>query len=510
MKVKHGVIVAAVFSLLYFAALAYYVQVRGLDPDEGYYPLAARLVSEGKIPYHDFQFPQGALIPYVYSWVSAVYPRSVVSMRMVSAALGALTVFLWGVFLFSMKRLPPRIALAVFLFVLLNPYWIAWHTVVKTFAVADFMISAALVCLYLGIQSGRARWYVLAGFTLGLCTSARSLYGPLIPFVLLWLVRLAWKEPKRSFRRPLACLVGAVCGVMPMLLSFAADPRAFIFNNMQYRHLLDTWVTSSLAQRFLLYRGGLHYLFLRGFFVVEVLLAAVGALSLWKLRKKGKGFYNNQDYLYFQLVLLMMLVYCATCLIPLPMFAQYFDGPLLPFLGLFIAEGLRVAFQGRGWRAALIFAAAIPVLCWRGVVTEVYEFSSSRRLQLSSYQEVAGIVRANSGENATVLSLWPGYVFESGRHCFPGAENEFVYQVAQRVDPATRERFHLISGTELARALSSGAADIYIPVEFYRYLSFTMSQSEQRALQNAVDANYVLARKVDGIEIYRLRDKPSR
>lgn len=506
-KTKRWVIAAAALSLLYFAVLAYYAQVRGLDPDEGFYPLAARLVWEGKVPYHDFLFSQGALVPYLYSWVWAVHPQSLVSMRMLSVALGAMAVFLWGVFLFSIRRLPAKIALAAFLIVCLNPYWIAWHTVVKTFAVADLLMSGAMVCFYVGFQSGRAKWFFAAGALLGVCVSARALYGPLIPFVLLWMAYLDWKERKPpSFARSLAYLGGALCGVMPMVFSFASDPRAFVFNNIQYRQLLDLWVSTTLAQSLRLYRGGIHGLALRGFFLVELLLAAMGAVTIWKHRKTADSPYTRQEYLYFQLAFLMMLVYCATSLTPLPMFAQYFDGPLLPFLILFIAEGLRVVFQvRRGWVAALV-AIVIPALFWHDVGLEVDEFSS-RRLRMSSYREVAETVRANSGENATVLSIWPGYVFESGRQCFPGGENEFVYQVARVVSPEARSRFHLISGAEVLRAVSTGAPDIYIPAAFFRYLAFTMSQADRQALQSAVDANYVLVKKIDDIEIYRLRSK---
>jgi hypothetical protein len=505
MKTKHWILITASLSFLYLVALIYYSQVRGIDPDEGYYPLAARLVAEGKAPYSDFQFPQGALIPYVYSWVWAVHPRSLVAMRFLSAALGALTVFLWGVCLFTMKRLPKAVALAAFLIILLNPYWIAWHTVVKTFAIADLLVSGTIVCFYMGFQSGRAKWYVLAGGALGLCASARGLYGPLIPLALLWLARLDWKDSRPPLRRSLAYLAGALCGTLPMLHSFASDPRAFLFNNVQYRHLLDLWVSSTLSHTIRLHLGGVHYLFLRGYFGMVLLLAAVGGLSLWKRRKTGEGLYTRQDYLCFQLAFWMMLVYCATCLIPLPTFAQYFDGPLLPFLIFFVVEGLRVAHRAAG-KWTLLAAAVIPVLCWHGVVTEANEFARPG-LQLSSYRRVTETVLANSGENATVLSLWPGYVFESGRRCFPGAENEFAYQVARLVDPDTRTRFHLVSGREVVRAISTGAADIYIPAGFFRYLSFTMPQAEQEALREAVEANYVLVNKVDDVEIYRIRDK---
>ena len=49
-------------SLVYFAGLVHYAQVRPLDGDEGYYTTAARLVWEGKTPYKDSPIA-GSLAP---------------------------------------------------------------------------------------------------------------------------------------------------------------------------------------------------------------------------------------------------------------------------------------------------------------------------------------------------------------------------------------------------------------------------------------------------------------
>src|ERR1700740_731179 len=55
--------------MLYLAGLVHYAQVRPIDGDEGYYTTAARLVWEGKTPYRAFFYPQGPLLPYIYSWI---------------------------------------------------------------------------------------------------------------------------------------------------------------------------------------------------------------------------------------------------------------------------------------------------------------------------------------------------------------------------------------------------------------------------------------------------------
>src|SRR5271157_5461897 len=104
-------LVVSLLSLAYLAGLLYYAQVRPLDPDEGFYISAAKMVGEGKIPYRDFPFHQGALMPYLYGYVWRIHPRSLVAMRFLSAACGGIAVFLWGLCLISVRKLPPKVAL---------------------------------------------------------------------------------------------------------------------------------------------------------------------------------------------------------------------------------------------------------------------------------------------------------------------------------------------------------------------------------------------------------------
>ena len=57
-----AIVLAAIFVPLALLGL--------VDPDEGMYPLNARLVLEGKVPYRDFHYPQMPLLPYLYgAWM---------------------------------------------------------------------------------------------------------------------------------------------------------------------------------------------------------------------------------------------------------------------------------------------------------------------------------------------------------------------------------------------------------------------------------------------------------
>lgn len=212
-KLLHGIVIAA--TLVYFVGLLWYVHRRPVNWDEGYYATAARLVWEGKIPYRDFYYSQTPLLPLLYSWVWAVQPRSLIAMRMFSAAFGTFAILMWGIGLVSIKRLPAKLVLATFAVILLNPYWMSWNVVVKTYAVCTLLISIGMICVYFALHSERVRGYFIAGAAFGLSASIRGLYGPLIPLALVWLFSIESKTWKWPFRRTLALLGGAACCPWP-------------------------------------------------------------------------------------------------------------------------------------------------------------------------------------------------------------------------------------------------------------------------------------------------------
>src|SRR5271165_284960 len=494
-------LVISFLSLAYLVGLIYYAQVRPLDPDEGYYISAARLVGEGKTPYRDFAFHQGAMMPSLYGWIWRVHPRSLVAMRFLSAACGAVAVFLWGLCLMSVKRLPAKVALVTFTVILLNPYWISWNVLTKTFAVANLLMTVAMISLYAAIHSGRARWYFVAGAALGACASARALYAPLIPILLLWLFYQDYRATHGGFSKTLAYLAGAACGLVPMLYSFAADPGAFVFYNFRYRPLSSSYETLRHA----VHIDGLTLmsLGLKLYFVAQILLAIAGGVSLLKLRKKREGPYSQDDYLYFQVAFVMMLVYMATSIIPFPSWAQYFTSPLLPFLVFFVAEGLRVIL-GSGVETMLPLGAVALILSLAGIKGEL-EYSMVPYQQLSSYRKIVEAIKANTNPDDVVLSIWPGFVFESGRRYFPGSENQFNYTVASKLSPEARQRYHLASKYEIMKAVSTGAVNLYVSSPPVPYLEGTMSTTELREFRAALDSNYSLVEKIDNISIYRPR-----
>ena len=56
-----------------------------------------------------------------------------------------------------------KVAFVTFAVVLLNPSWMSWNVLVKTFAVANLLMTIATICLYVALHSDRARWYFISG-----------------------------------------------------------------------------------------------------------------------------------------------------------------------------------------------------------------------------------------------------------------------------------------------------------------------------------------------------------
>jgi len=498
---------------IYSAGLAYYATTRPIDGDEGFYTTAARLVWQGKAPYRDFFYQQSPLLPYLYSWMWAVHPRSLVAMRLISVVCGSIAVFLWGVCLVSLKRLPTNMGLATFAAVLLNPYWVSWNVVVKTYAVANLFMTVATICLYCALRSTRVRWYFVAGLALGACTSVRSFYGPVLVVVLLWLLYREHRTSKPPYPKTLTLLAGSTCGLLPIIVSFVRDPRTFLFNNLHY-HRLDAGYMLWNGKIIQGYQGVRHttlvyfdtmvvrLLGAHPYFAISIVVSVVGGASLWKLEKSHEGPWSKVDYSYFQVALLMLITYTVVALIPFPPYDQFFDGPLVPFLVPFMAEGLRITWRVGKKRSIALALVALSLFAVE-IGAETAMESRDPVWQLANYEEVTRLIEADSRPDEVVLSFWPGYIFESGRQYFPGLENNFVYRIMNKINPAEKARYHIISPDRIMSAISQREVKLLVLSPWVGEYENNLSPGEIRAFHDTIQSNYSLVGGVPQIAIYR-------
>jgi hypothetical protein len=297
-----------------------------------------------------------------------------------------------------------------------------------------------------------------------------------------------------------------------MIVSFAHDPHAFLFNNIQYHGLQAGYLPEggrivvgyqNFRYTALAYIGFIVVLLigLHPYFTVEVILSVAGAVSLWRLHRRQRALYSQEDHHLFEIALLMPLVYSAVALVPFPPYDQYFVSPLVPFLIPYLAEGWRIIFQsGRKWVVTL--AVLAPLLFVFGIRREAWEYSRNPMWRISSYEKVTAAIESKSRPEDVVLSLFPGYVFESGRRYFPNMEDQFTFRIIDKISRDAAERYHIVTREQIDDAVSKRVPELLVIFPGSEYFN-SLSVAERQAFSAEIELNYSLATMVDDVAVYR-------
>jgi len=148
-KILGGWIPAVLALLVAACVAALSVWWGAVNQDEGWYLYAARLVGEGKLPYRDFFFTQGPVLPFLYS----VLPiHGLLSGRLVTLGF-SLVATLMAVAFARQLVAPERrgaVSLAVFSLLSCNLYHVYFTTIPKTYAVGALFVMAGFLLLARG------------------------------------------------------------------------------------------------------------------------------------------------------------------------------------------------------------------------------------------------------------------------------------------------------------------------------------------------------------------------
>ena len=217
----HPSAIYAALALVLASIFVPMAMLRLIDADEGIYLFNTRLVMEGRLPYHEFHYPQMPLLLYVYgAWMQLVgiswYAGRLLS-ALFAIALGlALTHHVarvtgerpWGV-------------LAAVLFAL-SGFAFGWLPLVKTYAFAT--LALFLACTVLESPWGRWRYFA-SGVLLGLGIDTRLYVLALLP--VFGGAALRESQPRRAL---LKLFAGVALALLPNAYLFALGPDAFVFN----------------------------------------------------------------------------------------------------------------------------------------------------------------------------------------------------------------------------------------------------------------------------------------
>lgn len=178
-----------VFSILAFAA----VYMGGLNQDEGWYLYAANLVSEGRVPYADFAYTQGPVMPYFYALFTGIWAKfGLLGARIFTLSLGVIGILFAAL---TARRLADNdkknsSALIVSLLLGLNLYHLYFLAIPKTYALASLFI---LIGCYLFTF---ARHYYLVGILFALAAGTRLSLGILL---IVFAIFLYLKKDSKAF-----------------------------------------------------------------------------------------------------------------------------------------------------------------------------------------------------------------------------------------------------------------------------------------------------------------------
>ena len=315
-----------------------------LNQDEGWYLLAALNVADGALPYRDFLYTQGPVMPYFYAafaWLWA--PFGMLGGRVFTSALGLASVALWCG---AAKRLRGNSAAPSIVFLLLacNPAFSYFTAIPKTYALASFFISIAFYAL-----AGKARLRIeTAALALALAAGTRLSLGILLAIAGLWLILNARRAPR------LAWLRFGIAGALALFVIYAPFlalcHEQFVFSQTYHTARAGGGLASWIALR-----GGFVSRLLQGYFLVF----AAAALGIAGFRR-------------FPKTILPAAAFLAAS--ALHLFAPFpyddYQTPAMPLAAVCAAVWIS-SIPGLAWNAktklaaaalALAFAASSPML----------------------------------------------------------------------------------------------------------------------------------------------------
>ncbi len=161
-----------------------------LNQDEGWYLYAAKQVASGEILYRDFMFTQGPVLPVVYGVLFPIIGKlGVAGGRLITAlfGLGSVGLAAW-LAARSAKRFSRTAALCALILAGVNVYQSYFTTIVKTYSLCAFFLTAGFVALSFANGKRGASGAFWGGVLLALAACTRLSAGIALPIAGLWLI----------------------------------------------------------------------------------------------------------------------------------------------------------------------------------------------------------------------------------------------------------------------------------------------------------------------------------
>jgi hypothetical protein len=452
-----------------------------LNQDEGWYLYAALESARGRLPYRDFFFTQGPLLPLVYGWLAPLWsPWGVAGGRLLTSVLGlgggALAALLAARVLPAGRKLAG--AVVVWCLIAGCTYHSYFTTLPKTYALASVLLLGGYLALTALSRAPRAL-PLLAGLLLALAAGTRLSLGATLVVTGLWLL---------GHRRQMGHVwfwfgVGGVLGLAAVYGPFLAlAPAQFRFAN-SFHSGRDTGGG-------LLFVAGSVSRCVRGYLPLA-LLTSVLTVAWLGTRRCAADTRPRMDAPAGPLLWLLAFVAVFGVHLVSPYPYDDYQVPVMPLLAAAVAVWLFRLPSMASLRAAtvvwaVIAAAGLAAFAspinqdWFVIRQDRFWVVTKPHPDLARLRQVGRWIRESTPADTPLLTQDIYLAVESGRRVPPGFEmGPFGYFPG--LDDAQADTCHVLNRAALERELATTVA----PLAAFSGYALTIGAPSMRELPAA-------------------------
>jgi hypothetical protein len=455
-----------------------YVLFGTVNNDEGWYLYASKLVYAGKIPYVDFSYTQGPLLPYVYGIPQLIFGPSLYVGRLTSLFFGLLTcVFTAKLAEKLAGKTGAVVALAL---VCLSPFTLYFFTIVKTYALTSCLM---ILSLYLLFASNIRNPLKTMLSMLFMCLAA-GVRVSVLPVVFLLMIYFVYAE-RNNMRTAILGLstVIVTCGLLfaPFLL---INKDLSIFNLVGYH--LGRAGPQSLGS-ILLNRGSAVVELVHVYFLTLALVFVGLVLHTYGSRERSKG-----DTKYWVLFCLIVLAVCAVNFFVTPTFSEY-AVILAPVASVLASLGIKKIYDysnGNPIRNVILVMMALMVLLTPLSQGPLFVKMSLKEKPIAQIEEIGYYIKSHTPEDGRLLMFSTYAAIAADRMLLPGFEMSiFSYYSDWSTDKA--RQYHVINRDLLNEYIESTSAAAILLTSFE--IEYLQIGNDTLGL---IEENYYLAKSM--------------
>jgi len=391
--------------------------------DEGIYINAARLVAQGDLPYRDFPFSQGPMLPFAYLGGVRVFDSWLIGGRMISwaAGLAGVAAAVW-----LARRLAGALASLLTLTLLLSTLpalWVGMTVRAQAVGMPLLMLGAAAMALP---RTNALSWSVAPSLMLW-SSGMRLTNIAAFAGVALWVAWQLRSSPRILIR--VAGILGAQS--MIVLAPILVAPRDSLF------HILTAQLTRSEriaepSQSFIdgiIFKANLYLEFATSGWLLLLLATAALAGLVWNCCKGWRpnleepmGDARSAQFTLFALALLAFM--------PHLFLSGAYLTYLIPIWTLFppaVAIAIASWCRGLSRSSGIGTGIAISILAIAGMNAGLHWniWIGTGDASLKSFRQVAYQLRALGGPNCTMLTFQSDLAVEADCALLPGLEYSY-------------------------------------------------------------------------------------